>query len=186
MISPEYLEYVKELQTVPQQDFYHELVAEWEELPYLWSSAPIPTTQLKLLYMANVVTTYLIKQQYYANMADAKIKLSALHINKNNGYSGNNPDAWSNFREVEKFGLKASEGCLTRLSDKFRRATNLLNKSGMDNVGENVYDTLIDFLSYSLILICLLNEEQYTKAEQQLIRDGVYRTNEALGNYAEG
>ena len=183
MISEEYLAYVHELDIVPQQDFYNELQAEWEELPYLWSSAPIPTMQLRLLVMANMTVTYLIKQQYYTGIHDAKRKLAVLHVNKNSGYSGNNPDAWSNFREVEKFGIKASEGCLTRLSDKYRRATNLLNKSGKDNVGESVYDTLIDFLAYCLILICLLNEDN--KVVQNKLTEMV-QLNQSLGLYAEG
>jgi len=87
-------------------------------------------------------------------------KMEDLHVRKNAGYAGHNPDAWANFRMSEAFGVPAFQGCLVRMSDKYIRVTNLVKDSSLDQVGENVKDTLMDLAGYALISICLLEEEE--------------------------
>lgn len=86
-------------------------------------------------------------------------EMKDLHIRKNAGYTGDNPDAWVNFRMSESFGVPAFLGCLIRLSDKYIRVTNLVKNPKNDQVNENVKDTLFDLAAYALIAICLLEEQ---------------------------
>ena len=80
------------------------------------------------------------------------------HIDKNAGYSGDDPDPWKNFRQVNKFNITATVGCLTRLCDKYSRLFTLLENPDNERVGEKIEDTLIDLSNYCLILMCLLEE----------------------------
>jgi hypothetical protein len=83
-----------------------------------------------------------------------------LHIRKSAGYSGkDNPDAWANMREAERFGLTPLQGCMVRLSDKFVRVGNLMKDPTNEQVGEALRDTLRDLSAYALIAVCLLDEE---------------------------
>jgi hypothetical protein len=89
-----------------------------------------------------------------------------LHIAKNAGYAGaDNPDPWANFRMAEGFGVKASQGCFVRMSDKYIRIQNLLKDPNNDQVGESIIDTLMDLSAYALIAICLLEEEKAASTE---------------------
>jgi len=88
-----------------------------------------------------------------------------IHEKKNAGYSGvDNPDSWANFRLCEQFGVSASLGCMVRLSDKYKRACNLLKNPLNEQVGEALEDTLLDLANYSLIMVCLLEEKKPTKS----------------------
>lgn len=87
-------------------------------------------------------------------------QLKELHIKKNAGYSGADPDPWANFREAEKFGVSPVQGCLIRLSDKYSRMIHLLQNTENDQVGENIRDTLMDLAAYAIIAICLIEEEE--------------------------
>lgn len=53
-------------------------------------------------------------------------------------------------RSVEKYGIIAG---LTRLSDKFNRAENLILGAKNDVADENLADTLMDMASYSIMLL---------------------------------
>ena len=87
--------------------------------------------------------------------------IKELWINKNAGYSGkDNPDPYANFRLSEWFGVTPSRGVMVRMSDKFKRLSNLAKDPNNDKVGENMKDTLLDMAVYCLILICLLEEEE--------------------------
>lgn len=89
---------------------------------------------------------------------DIATLLKETHKRKNAGYSGDDPDPWSNFREIEKFGISAATGCLTRLSDKYVRFKNVYKNPELDKVNESALDTMIDFVAYCIILMCLLEE----------------------------
>jgi len=83
------------------------------------------------------------------------------HIDKSAGYAGSdNPDPFANFRECERFGISAFEGCMVRLSDKFVRVTNLMQDPTNERVDEKITDTLIDLASYSLIATILWRERE--------------------------
>ena len=88
-------------------------------------------------------------------------QMEELHIRKNAGYSGDNPDPWANFRMAEAFDVSAFKGCLIRMSDKYIRVTNLVKNPRNEQVGENIKDTLFDLAAYALIAICLLEEEEH-------------------------
>jgi hypothetical protein len=84
-----------------------------------------------------------------------------IHFAKNAGYSGvGSRDPWKNFREAQRFGITPFKGCLVRISDKFIRIANLVQNPEADQVGEAIIDTLLDLANYSLIAICLFEEEQ--------------------------
>jgi hypothetical protein len=85
-------------------------------------------------------------------------ELEQLTIKKNAGYSGQNQDAWSNFRQCESFGVSAASGILTRMSDKWERLKNIWSNSDNEQVGEKVEDTLLDLANYAIILVCILRE----------------------------
>lgn len=95
--------------------------------------------------------------QRYINLLD---EMKDLHIRKNAGYSGaDNPDPWANFRMAQEFGVSPFKGCLVRMSDKYIRVTNLVRSPDNEQVGESIKDTLKDLAAYSLIALCLLEEE---------------------------
>jgi len=88
-------------------------------------------------------------------------QMKDLHIRKNAGYAGDNPDPWANFRMSEMLGTPAHIGCLIRLSDKWIRVTNLIKNPDNDQVGENIKDTLFDLAAYALITVCLYEEMEH-------------------------
>lgn len=85
-------------------------------------------------------------------------ELRDLHERKNAGYAGHSTDPFVNFRQCEAFGIKATNGVITRLSDKWSRLQALWADAGNEQVGESIRDTLLDMSAYALILICLLEE----------------------------
>lgn len=87
--------------------------------------------------------------------------MKTMWINKNAGYAGkDNPDPYANFRLSEWFGIAPSKGVMIRMSDKFKRLSNLAKNPDNNKVGESMKDTLMDMAVYCLILICLLEEEE--------------------------
>ena len=97
------------------------------------------------------------KNRFFELIEDMK----TMWINKNAGYAGaDNPDPYANFRLSEWFGIPASKGVMIRMSDKFRRLSNLAKNPDNNKVGESMKDTLMDMAVYCIILICLLEEEE--------------------------
>lgn len=65
-------------------------------------------------------------------------------------------DAFANFRLVEDLGVvKTEEGIVVRMSDKFKRLTNLLHREGQVK-DEGLEDTLKDLSVYSILLLLYL------------------------------
>lgn len=84
-----------------------------------------------------------------------------LHIKKAAGYSGEGQDTWKNFREVERLGLTPYQGVLVRMLDKVSRIISVSKNPDNDQLkDETIRDTLMDLSTYSLIAICLKEEEQ--------------------------
>lgn len=103
----------------------------------------------------------LVEYQNTITFPELQSRAIELHIAKNAGYSGiDNPDPWANFREVENFDIAVETGIITRMSDKFSRYIRLMENDKNEQVGESIVDTLMDLAAYSLILLCIL-EEQY-------------------------
>ena len=91
-------------------------------------------------------------------------EIKDLHKRKNDGYAGKGAtDPWANFRMAEMLGISAFEGCLVRMSDKYIRVCNLSKDPTNEQVGEAITDTLMDLAVYSLIAICLFEEEDFGK-----------------------
>lgn len=102
-------------------------------------------------------------------MADARFlalldEMRRVHEAKNSDYADSEHDPWRNFRECERFGVAAFDGCLTRTSDKWQRICNLrLKEREGREVGvksEAIEDTLLDLANYALIALILHQEEQ--------------------------
>lgn len=90
-------------------------------------------------------------------------QMEELHRKKNAGYSGNSLDPFKNFRECEDIDVSAFRGCLVRMCDKWSRVKNLVKNPDNEQVGEAITDTLMDMAVYSLIAICLYEEQNQKK-----------------------
>ena len=135
------------------------LKRDWSQLQYLWSIGDKGIMTLSTLFYLSRRAFEIVAAindiesvSYYIQEA------KEIHRAKNAGYSGNDPDAWSNFRECTKFGIRTEDGIVTRLSDKYVRFNNLYTGNGVDKVGEKLTDSLLDFANYCAILICVLEE----------------------------
>ena len=79
-------------------------------------------------------------------------EMQALHESKNADYSSDKAKLEC-FTESEKIGVPAFKGCFIRLSDKYKRAQQLI-KSGHNQVAdEKLEDTMLDLAVYSLLFI---------------------------------
>lgn len=71
-------------------------------------------------------------------------------------------DAFANFRVSEMMGIPPEDGILVRMTDKFKRAANLIHRGG-DGAAkvkdESVADTLRDLSNYALILLVYLEQK---------------------------
>ncbi len=98
-------------------------------------------------------------------------KIEDLHNRKNAGYSGaESKDALANFRLAAMFGVTPFQGVLVRLSDKFSRIASLTRNPTNEQVGENIKDTLMDNAVYSLLAICLYEEQETALAHEASAR----------------
>jgi len=80
-----------------------------------------------------------------------------LHDRKQADY-GTGEDPFANVRSSEDFGVEAWIGTLIRLNDKIKRLQSMAKKGHL--VNESAYDSFKDIAVYSLIALCLY-EEQY-------------------------
>jgi hypothetical protein len=80
-----------------------------------------------------------------------------LHNKKNEDYA-TGADPFSNFRGCEKFGVPAWKGVLVRMSDKWSRICNIVNK-GTEAQNEPLDDSFRDLAVYSLIALLLYKEQ---------------------------
>lgn len=106
-----------------------------------------------------------LKRGGHPRYYDLMQKAMAIHSAKNADYA-TGADPLSNFRECEKGGVSAEDGCYTRLSDKWCRFQNLLKKEksgGGPAVAESIEDTLLDMINYCAIQIILREERKVKK-----------------------
>ncbi len=80
---------------------------------------------------------------------------------KNADYSSGD-DAFKNFRASETFGVPVETAILVRMSDKFARIGNLLNKEGEVKT-ESISDTLKDLANYAMILKVYIDQRNEKK-----------------------
>ena len=83
-------------------------------------------------------------------------KMKEIHDAKNSDYSETN-DSLSNFKMSERFGIPSHIGVLVRISDKYSRICQLINKGEENNSvkDETIDDTLLDLANYCLLMIIL-------------------------------
>ena len=93
--------------------------------------------------------------QYLALLAE----MAHLHKKKAAGYSGDNSDTWTNFREAQQWGVAPALGVLVRMGDKYRRLQNIVANPNNEQAEESVIDTAMDLAAYALIFICLRLEK---------------------------
>jgi hypothetical protein len=105
----------------------------------------------------------------HAMFYEQLIRMANVHAAKNADYAGDgNPLA--NFYKCEEFGIDPVDGCLTRISDKISRITNLIGKERlgeMPKVAESIDDTIIDLSNYLIILTILRAEKASALAAAQ-------------------
>lgn len=90
--------------------------------------------------------------------ADILISMNTIMEAKNGDYAtDSNP--FSNFKLVEDLWIASAEqAILVRMSDKFARIANLIDKEAKVK-DETIEDTLIDLANYSIILTVLLKSK---------------------------
>lgn len=80
---------------------------------------------------------------------------------KKNADYANGADPFANFRRCEQLGLCQTEaGIMVRMSDKFQRIANFIQKGVLEVQDEKVDDTLNDLLNYTVILAAYLQEKR--------------------------
>ena len=79
---------------------------------------------------------------------------------KNNDYAGSDAmDMMQNFMRCENFGIKMSDGIITRMSDKITRMENLFRTKSQMVKEESLIDTVTDLSVYCLFLVIALKRE---------------------------
>jgi hypothetical protein len=80
-------------------------------------------------------------------------RMSDIVAKKNADYSGNEGDAFANFKQVEKLDIASAEqGFLTRMADKISRISTFVKKGTLSVIDESVEDTLLDLANYALLM----------------------------------
>lgn len=93
----------------------------------------------------------------HAHMADTFDACLAISVAKNADYA-NDSDPLANFRACEAFGVPLVKGIMVRLSDKFARIGNLLDREAQVK-DEAITDTIDDAIDYLAILKYALETE---------------------------
>lgn len=75
--------------------------------------------------------------------------IALLYEKKNNAYGNSFGDTF------KRLGIISA---VTRISDKYNRLCNLATHPNIDNLGENIEDTLIDLASYSIMTLMELDK----------------------------
>lgn len=78
---------------------------------------------------------------------------------KNSDYSKSNSDVFSNFRYAEYCNVPVEKAILVRISDKFARLNNVIDKGEVVVKDEVVADTIKDMMNYLAILGVYLEDK---------------------------
>lgn len=80
---------------------------------------------------------------------------------KNSDYAGSDAvDMMKNFMRCENFGIKMSDGIITRMSDKITRMENLMRTRTQKVKDESLIDSTMDLANYCLLLTIALKREK--------------------------
>lgn len=98
------------------------------------------------------------QEEYLARFEQIVGEMTAITRAKNTDYAGCG-DAFKNFRLTEVLGVAdTARGILVRMSDKFQRICNLIDREGAV-ADEKVEDTLKDLANYAIITLIYLEEQ---------------------------
>lgn len=92
------------------------------------------------------------KQEYFSFSRELFNECLEISVKKNQDYTGDSEDPFSNFRSVEVLGIKTEEGFLTRMMDKMKRISSYIQKGELSVKDESIMDTLRDLINYSSLL----------------------------------
>lgn len=101
---------------------------------------------------------------------------------KNSDYTGDEEDAFKNFRMVEELGVASTEqGFVTRMTDKLMRISTFVQRGILKVKDEKVEDTLIDLAVYCILMVCYLRDKKddYSRPIEAEATDEPLRTGSA-------
>lgn len=149
MISEEYIKRVESLtrNTVG-------LTMAWDDFAHAYNSGMRAHVHLYVL----ACTALTQAETHGATFEGVRRSMADLHMRKNAGYAGDNPDPWANFRECTRFGISTVQGAITRMSDKIARYRVISADPSKELVNESAVDTLTDLAAYAIIITCLMDE----------------------------
>jgi hypothetical protein len=101
--------------------------------------------------------------QVLDRMGDIFDRCLEISAAKNQDYADYD-DPFKNFRAVETLGISATDGILTRMSDKLSRLGNLTRRDAAVN-DESIYDTIKDFINYLALLHVMHEQAQMAEAD---------------------
>ena len=105
------------------------------------------------------------KDQYLEFHAETCQKMMVIVKQKNEDYTGTDPDPFANFSKVEKLGICSTEvGMLVRLNDKFSRIISFVQKGFLLVADESVEDTCIDAANYFIFLAGYFKSKRMNKS----------------------
>lgn len=84
---------------------------------------------------------------------------------KNADYTGGASDALANFKVVENYHIPATQGLLTRMSDKMMRIGTFCSGQELQVSDEGVQDTLMDLANYAMLLSALIRDSERTMVD---------------------
>jgi hypothetical protein len=152
--SPAYLELLEGFKR-PTKHF-DTVEQAWENLEWAWDWFAMAQNETTLIRIAETCLVILEMTSEAKTRDDLLGEARRLHIAKNAGYAGQNPDPWSNIH----FGVRAEAGVYVRMSDKYSRIKSLRSNPDNEQVGESILDTVRDLFAYSLIALCIRKERK--------------------------
>ncbi len=99
------------------------------------------------------------QKQYLEEFKKLTDIMLAITTAKNQDYSWKDAvDAFANFKVVEEFWISTEHWFLTRMLDKIKRVSNLIDHEAAVS-DEKVTDTLLDLANYSLLFLLYLKSK---------------------------
>lgn len=101
------------------------------------------------------------RAEFIESLRETYDRCLAIVAKKNADYA-NSEDPFLNFRNSEAVGVPTERGIMVRMSDKFTRISNLLDKEP-DVVDEAIEDSIEDLINYAAILLAYIQESTKKK-----------------------
>lgn len=120
------------------------------------SSTTFDSSQITVITTPIDIKTHIDSRGGHPRFYKILDEMADLHSRKNANYA-EDQNPLSNLRECAKFGIKPTDGVITRMSDKWSRLQQLWGGKE-DKVGESIKDTLMDLAIYSILLMILIEE----------------------------